>query len=83
MTRLTRSWLVMSMVVITVALVLTLAPGLPRLAWLVLIMAASYVKARLILLDFLELRHADAWRAGAMAALAVLLLAMAALAAIA
>jgi heme/copper-type cytochrome/quinol oxidase subunit 4 len=83
MTQLTRSWLVMSMVVITVALVLAVAPGLPRPVWLVLIMAASFVKARLVLLDYLELRHADEWRVGAMAALVALLLVMAALAAMA
>lgn len=47
---------------IATAALLAVAPGLPRLAWLAVIMAAAFIKARLILLDFLELREAGGWR---------------------
>lgn len=82
MSRLTRSWLVMSALVAAVALPLAFAPAMPRLAWLAMVMAASFLKARLILLDYLDLRGSAGWRSGAMLALSALLLMMAVLAAL-
>lgn len=83
MNRLTRSWLVMSALVAAVALLLAFAPAMPRAAWLAIVMAASFLKARLILLDYLDLRGSAGWRSGAMLALGALLLTMTALAALA
>lgn len=79
MTRLTRTWLIMSGLVLLVVMALAV-PGLPRLAWIALIMAAALIKGRLILLDYLELRNAASWRGGAVAGLATLLLLMTVLA---
>ena len=69
MTVLTRSWIIMSTLVILVAGILAFSPAVPRAAWIVLILGAGFVKARLILLDYLELRYAGTWKNGAVAAL--------------
>lgn len=81
MSRLTRSWLVMSVVVAAVALLFTFVPWMPRLVWLAIVMTASFIKARLILLDYLELRDSPGWRSGAVLVSGALILMMALLAA--
>ena len=79
MTQLTRSWLVMAALAFLVAALLLFAPPLPRLGWLAMILGAAFIKSRLILLDYLELRAAQSWRQAAVASLTVLLLLMAVL----
>ena len=79
MTHLTRSWLVMAALAFLVAGFLVFAPPLPRPGWLAMILGAAFIKSRLILLDYLELRAARSWRQAAVASLTVLLLLMAVL----
>ena len=55
--------------VILVAGMLAFSPAVPRAAWVVLILGSGFVKARLILLDYLELRYVGTWKSGAVAAL--------------
>jgi hypothetical protein len=70
----------MSGVAVVIAALLAFAPALPRPLWLAAVMAAAFIKARLILLDYLELRQAGPWRSGAITVLGILLSAMALLA---
>ena len=70
MTRAFRAWI--SLIAITLGLSLALLWGgdvvAPRV-WLAVAAAASLVKARLILLDYLGLRQSGGWRSGFMAGL--------------
>ncbi len=81
MSILARSWLIMSGLAVCVALLLAVAPTLPRPIWLAVVLGSAALKSRLILLDYLELRGAAVWRSGAMGAVIVLITALAVLSA--
>lgn len=61
---------------ICIALLLDLAPVLPRPVWVGVVMGVTAIKSQLILLDYLELRCAPAWRNGAVGSLFLLVAAL-------
>lgn len=82
MSVLARSWFMMSACACVVALLLAASSSMPRLLWLTILMGAAFFKARLILLDYLELRGVPTWQSGAIAGLTLLIAAIALLSAV-
>lgn len=73
MTRALKAWVVLTAVTLGLAVALMLGEdAVAPKAWIAVAAAASLVKARLILFDYLGLRGCSGWRSGFLAGLVAL-----------
>jgi len=77
MKQLDRSWLTMMVVMTLTATAVQLRGHLPDLVpdwlWVLLLLLAAFLKGRLVLLDFLELRATKIWRSAIIASFAAIM----------